>query len=380
MTESPLVSIVIPHFNRSELLVETLHSIRTQSYPNWEVVIVDDGSGQDEWRNIQSLADDRVRVLQRIDGLKGPSRCRNLGAAASRGGFLLFVDSDDILAPWCLLERICQAQQGSDTALWVFPVMLFNRYPGDLEICWNRLEGNDDLERFLRSDPPWHTSSGLWRRKTFIGLGGFNERVMYGDDAELHTRALLQGTAVRKYPRCLPDVFIRRGETPRITSHLSSAVIESRRVRLRAGTKLLDEHHAPEQLRGLWEGQYFVECEELFFNAKVSRQNIRAVIDDWVEFYRPPRFREWLVRSYFLLAVWLRPRAYLMLRIARRLMMLMLPKEFFPLGGYFQNWGLAEDKADRIKALLEEASKRGRNWPGFSQGTGVPTHAAFRQR
>ena len=148
MSTNPLISIVIPHFNRSELLGETLQSIRRQEYENWEVLIVDDGSEDREWALVQTMAHGKIRVFQRDNGVKGPSRCRNLGASESEGDFLIFIDSDDILAPWCLSQRMVAARKQSTAELWVFPVMLFSHCPGDLATCWNRLEGNADLDRF----------------------------------------------------------------------------------------------------------------------------------------------------------------------------------------------------------------------------------------
>ncbi len=151
MSDTPRVSVVIPHFNRARLLSETLESIHQQSVADWEVIIVDDGSEPEEWAAIRAMESDRIRVLQRTNGIKGPSRCRNMGAAEARGELLLFLDSDDVLAPWCLGQRLERVSQEPELGVWVFPVMLFHQRPGDGAQCWNRLEGHDDLDRFLRS-------------------------------------------------------------------------------------------------------------------------------------------------------------------------------------------------------------------------------------
>ena len=131
-TNRPLVSIVIPHFNRVELLVETLRSIEAQDYANWEAWVVDDGSAAQQWTVLQGMATERIHILQRTDGIKGPSRCRNLGAAEARGDYIVFLDSDDILAPWCLSQRMARVAEEPEADLWVFPVMLFKQQPGDL--------------------------------------------------------------------------------------------------------------------------------------------------------------------------------------------------------------------------------------------------------
>ncbi len=352
MTPGSLVSIVIPHFNRATLLAQTLQSVKLQDYENWEVLVVDDGSVDTHWTTTQQLATERVHILKRTDGIKGPSRCRNLGGAAAKGEYLLFLDSDDTLAPWCLSQRMALVEEEPQEDLWVFPVMLFKRQPGDLSVCWNRLEGDDDLERFLRSDPPWHTSSPLWRKEAFEAVGGFNEKVMYGDDAELHVRTLLKGISCKKYPHSLPDVFIRRGQEDRITNTCLPSLLASRQVRLAEGTRLLRELGADQRLLDLWEGQYFVECEERLFSMDDAGQHIAEVVHAWVRNFSPPCWRRWIVRWYFRLGSLCRARAYWLLRIARRLAMMALPGGYFPSGGSFQSWNISADTASAIHKKL----------------------------
>lgn len=95
MTE-PLVSIIIPTYNRAALLQETLDSALEQTYRNIEIIVVDDGS-TDDMRQVLSGYLDRVRLVCRAN--KGRSAARNTGIDASRGEFLVFLDSDDLLMP-----------------------------------------------------------------------------------------------------------------------------------------------------------------------------------------------------------------------------------------------------------------------------------------
>ena len=340
------------------MISETLESINKQDYGNLEIIVVDDGSSDPQWNTLKELASDRVRILERTDGTKGPSRCRNLGAAESAGDYILFVDSDDVLAPWCLAQRMNEIAEWPGADFWVFPVMLFRQQPGDLAVCWNRLEGDDDVERFLRSDPPWHTSSPVWRRETFMTTGGFNENVMYGDDAELHARALLKGFAYRKFPKCLPDVFVRRGEEQRITNAQLPSLLASRQARLIEGTLMLRTSDADQHLVDIWEGQYFVEGEELLFNLSNSDQHIAKVIDAWAEQYTPSICYRWLVRSYFRLGTVFRDQAYWALRVARRLAMVALPGDYFPKGGGFHSQVLSAGEAARLNEALQGKNEK----------------------
>lgn len=333
LADLPLVSIVIPHFARPALLCAAVKSVMASTEQQFEIIIVDDGSSTEDWRAVQVLADERTKVLQRADGIRGPSRCRNLGLAEAKGKYVIFLDSDDLLAPWCIEKRLSQAGQAPEADFWVFPVLLFRESPGDMDQLWNALTGErDPAERFVRSDPPWHTSSPLWKRQPLQRIGGFNEAVFYGDDSDLHLRALIGGLELRLYPDVLPDAFVRRSNAPRITNSLSSDLIESRRIRLREGTRFLRSNESGARHLPAWEGQYFVEAEFLLFNHTQCRVPIRQVIGDWVREFSPGIVRWFIVQAYYAVALSCKPHAYLALRIARRIAMKLLPGDFFPRG------------------------------------------------
>jgi glycosyltransferase involved in cell wall biosynthesis len=234
---------------------------------NSEVIVVDDGSSQAEWESAQKLGGERVRVLRRADGKKGPSRCRNIGVRESSSEMIVFLDSDDLMSSWCIETRLGAAATAPEADLWVFPVLLFNEVPGDRDVLWNSM--SDEWEpsaRFLRSDPPWHTSSPLWKKSAFLRIGGFNEELMYGDDSDLHYRALHLGLTARLFADMLPDIFIRRSTVPRITNSLTADLIASRLQRLREGARFLRTSPRHPAHAAIWEGQYFVEAEFLLFN------------------------------------------------------------------------------------------------------------------
>ena len=95
-----LISIIIPTFNRAHIIGSTLESIINQSFTNWECIVVDDLSS-DSTENVvfkYSSLDARIQFHKRpIYKEKGPSSCRNFGFEISKGDFIYFFDSDDIL-------------------------------------------------------------------------------------------------------------------------------------------------------------------------------------------------------------------------------------------------------------------------------------------
>jgi glycosyltransferase involved in cell wall biosynthesis len=97
---NPLVSIIIPTFNRAHLIGETLDSIIAQTYTHWECIVVDDGStdNTEEIMNSYQQEDKRIKFHHRnSDKPKGANSCRNMGIDIARGDYLVFFDSDDLM-------------------------------------------------------------------------------------------------------------------------------------------------------------------------------------------------------------------------------------------------------------------------------------------
>jgi glycosyltransferase involved in cell wall biosynthesis len=105
MTRQPAVSVVIPAFNRRELLTRAVRSVFAQSYGEWEAIIVDDGS-TDGTENVSAeFADERLRLI-RHPARRGPAAARNTAIAASRGRIIAFLDSDDEWLPEKLEKQV----------------------------------------------------------------------------------------------------------------------------------------------------------------------------------------------------------------------------------------------------------------------------------
>ena len=89
-----LVSVVIPTYDRAELLPRAVRSVLAQTYQNMEIIIVDDGSRDNTQEVVKSFSDPRVRYV-RHDTNRGVSAARNTGIKNSRGEFIGLLDSDD---------------------------------------------------------------------------------------------------------------------------------------------------------------------------------------------------------------------------------------------------------------------------------------------
>lgn len=109
MTKQPLVSIIIPTFNRADLIGETLDSIIAQTYQNWECIVVDDGSTDNTEEVLKNYAkqDCRIEFYNRPETLaKSGNSCRNYGFQKSKGELIVFFDSDDVMLNDFLSSRV----------------------------------------------------------------------------------------------------------------------------------------------------------------------------------------------------------------------------------------------------------------------------------
>ncbi|EHQ9269567.1 glycosyltransferase family 2 protein [Vibrio parahaemolyticus] len=113
---SLLVSVIMPTYNSAGTVVESIQSVLSQTYKNWELIIVDDRSTDNTWQVIQTYADkyDNIRIYQNKENL-GAGASRNFAIKKARGRFIAFLDSDDLWTEDKLAEQI--------------PFMLKNNYP-----------------------------------------------------------------------------------------------------------------------------------------------------------------------------------------------------------------------------------------------------------
>lgn len=216
MDNQPLVSVLIPNYNKAPYLRKTLDSVLAQTYTHWECIIVDDHSTDDSWKILEEYAkkDSRFKIYQRPDHLlKGGNVCRNSAFKSSKGDLILFLDSDDVLADFCLEQRINTVNSFPSLDFWAFPTVLFQTDVSDAKYYWNVDDPNEsDLSRFLRMDALWQTSGCLYKKDFLRNVNGLSPSRKIWQDYELHLKALLHRPSYRKYFQLPPDVFIRNGD------------------------------------------------------------------------------------------------------------------------------------------------------------------------
>ena len=179
----PRVSVIIPAYNRYSLLIEAIESVRAQTFTDYELLIVDDGS-TDETPALANELDIHYMSPTRT-GMPGASR--NRGAEAARGEYLGFLDSDDLWLPEKLEKQVAVLDSHAEIPL-VHTRELWKR--GEKTV--SQKGQNHRREGDVFRDALWKCTIGpstvLMRKGVFMELGGFDETLEVAEDYEFWLR------------------------------------------------------------------------------------------------------------------------------------------------------------------------------------------------
>lgn len=209
---SPKVSIVVPTFNRGQLLAQTLDSLIAQTVSDWECLVVDDHSTDGSFNEVknQYVKETRISFQLRPNELqKGANACRNHGMEKAQGDFLIFLDSDDLLAPDCLERRLNTAKNHPEFNLWISKMTFFKETVGDDKRVVNKYDalGNAYLDMFLSYQLPWQLTANFIRQSAVVR---FNEALLRFQDVDFAIRLLLSnGGQCFVNPDSEPDSYYR---------------------------------------------------------------------------------------------------------------------------------------------------------------------------
>ncbi|MDH3347458.1 MAG: glycosyltransferase family 2 protein [Desulfobulbaceae bacterium] len=216
-------SIIMPTYNREALIGESITSIIKQEHTNWECIIIDDNSTDRSLEKIAELVgeDERFIIIKKDKTIaQGAQQSRNLGLQRATGRYVLFLDSDDLLSPTCLTQRISFMEQRPDTTLGIFPGLRFKKEPYDTLTIISTYQGKDPIKAFLECNTPWTILNGIWRRKELLRNNVFfDEKVKGFQDIDFHLQALFKGMT-HAFADNEPDCFWRLQQYDNIGNHL----------------------------------------------------------------------------------------------------------------------------------------------------------------
>jgi glycosyltransferase involved in cell wall biosynthesis len=173
--ERPFISVIIPTFNRVALLKETVQSVRNQTFRDFELIVVNDGSSDGTAQWLDGQPDLRVFTQEN----RGIAASRNKGAAAARGLWLAFLDHDDLWAPEKLEAQAAFVKANPDVALVaVRHERLGKKCHEPTDPLW--IKGDLLVKEF--SESFIHTSSVMIRADVFEEIGGFPTCYRFADE------------------------------------------------------------------------------------------------------------------------------------------------------------------------------------------------------
>ncbi|MDO9530947.1 MAG: glycosyltransferase [Deltaproteobacteria bacterium] len=230
---APLVSVIIPTYNRADLVQQALASVQAQTYRDFEIVVVDDG-GTDGTYEVLS-ADRELRVLRHPD-CRGVAAARNTGAAVARGEWLAFLDSDDLWLPDKLARQVLLLEGAPELLIcqtdetWVRRGVRVNKPAGHRKVAGQIFLPS--LSRCMISP-----SAVMLHRQLLHDHGAFDETLPAAEDYDLWLRLTW------RYAVGLVDepLVIKRGGHP----DQLSAQWGIDRFRIRALVKLLADPDLP---------------------------------------------------------------------------------------------------------------------------------------
>ena len=194
--QSPTVSVMIPYYNCKEYIVETIQSVLSQSYQNFEIIIVDDGSDSEHADFLREFLADKPAIRYAVQNNQGVAAARNHAARLAGGKYFLFLDSDDLILPDYIEKCVTVLENNPDCKL-VYPLA---EYFDAQEGLWN-LPDYDGLGSLLKGNRIPVIS--MHRAEDFVSLGWFDENLTTHEDWDLWIRLLSNGGTVIRIPEVL---------------------------------------------------------------------------------------------------------------------------------------------------------------------------------
>lgn len=210
-------SVLIPVYNRAACVRECIDSILAQTFPDYEIIAIDDGSTDGTQEVLRSYGD-RIKVLKQDN--QGPEIARNLGAVHAGGEYLAFLDSDDLICPWTLAtyDRVIEACESP--ALIIGVLLPFRADRGE-KAAWGssaRIEAFRYRDYLSKDIPVDLSCSNIVVKSSCFRLAGGHRlsspKTFHADE---HDFVLRVGT-------CGPCVILRRPDTVAYRLHDGNAV------------------------------------------------------------------------------------------------------------------------------------------------------------
>jgi len=233
-----LVTIIIPVFNRSTLILETLESINSQTYKNWECIIIDDNSTDNTVEVVKNYCIDKKNISVRIlpdSYVKGACSCRNYGFVLAKGDYINWFDSDDIMHVDFLKHKVEKLSSNPVIDAVISKTAFFKSSADTITGYEKRTYlSKNILEDFISLKVSWYLPDVMWRKSFLIDKPLFDEELLMGQDRFFHIKLLSflpnlvlvdeYLTFYRKHNDSISATYFNKNHTNKTISHFKSVV------------------------------------------------------------------------------------------------------------------------------------------------------------
>lgn len=177
-----MISVVIPLYNKEQIIEKSLNSVLSQDYDDFEVVIVNDGSTDRSAEIVKAIDDSRIRLIEQENG--GPSKARNTGVKNAKGEWIVFLDADDELLPGALkyYQSLIELKFGYD--LFACPFFIYDGKERRLCYAYKDGELKNPFKASFKGFFLPRTGAFVCRREILIS-NLFNEQLRRFEDLEM---------------------------------------------------------------------------------------------------------------------------------------------------------------------------------------------------
>jgi len=225
--QSPTISVIVPAYNTAQFISETIGSVFAQTFRDYEVIIVNDGSPDTaELKGVIAPYLDRVVYIEQEN--RGIAGARNTGIRRARGEYVAFLDSDDCYLPGFLEEQLSLLRQEPRADLVYADAAVFGERVAGTPTCMQRCPsaGPVTLESLLSDRCQVITSTVVARRQAVIDAGLFDESFREAEDYELWLRLALGGASMRYQYKVLGRYRVRPGSLSSSDERMSVSLIQ----------------------------------------------------------------------------------------------------------------------------------------------------------
>lgn len=256
------ISVIIPCYNVQMYVAECLNSVLNQTYKNFEIICVDDGSSDNTLKLLNDFKEKYPSLISIISSSnKGAPAARNLGLKAAQGDFIQFLDADDIITH----DKFEKQLSGFD--------------PNVDAVLSDRMQKNHDLTKVLNTyyfndieTNPLETAitkvittcNPIYKKEIVLQLGGHNESLNSAQDWDFHIRFVLSGFKINYIPGIF---FINRKVAGSISSNWIKVSLQAAEVITTLKSKLIESQWMNKNIK-----QYIAQ---LYMNSAIYSKNFR---------------------------------------------------------------------------------------------------------